>query len=91
MEACSALEIHQACTSDTNPKGHADAARFMRTLKEASLWWPEWTCPVELMQGFGHGVAYDHEHYLHSSLGYNTPHQFARDDYSRHSPPFLAA
>jgi putative transposase len=34
MEACSTMEIHQAFTSDNNPKGNADTERFMRTLKE---------------------------------------------------------
>jgi putative transposase len=91
MEACSTLEVHQAFTSYHNPKGHADTERFMRTLKEEYLWLQEWTCPLELINGFAHGVAYDNEHYRHSSLGYKTPNQFERDYYSSHSPPFLAA
>ena len=49
MHACATLEIHQACTSDTNPKGNAETARFIRTLKEACLWLREWTCPFELV------------------------------------------
>jgi putative transposase len=91
MEACSSLEIHQAFTSYHNPKGNADTERFMRTLKEEYLWLQEWTCPLELINGFGHWVAYYNERYLHSSLGYKTPNQFERDYYSSHSPPFLAA
>jgi putative transposase len=39
MEACNALEIHQAFTIDHNPRGHADTERCMRTLKEESRWW----------------------------------------------------
>ena len=91
MEACSPLEVHQALTRDNNPKGHADTERFRRTLKEAYLWWQEWPCPLELINGFAQWVAYDNEHYLHSFLGYKTPHQFEWDDYGSHSPPFLAA
>src|SRR5918999_947113 len=46
LEACRALQIHQAFTSDNNPKGNADTERFMRTLKEECLWLREWTCPL---------------------------------------------
>jgi hypothetical protein len=34
MRACATLEIHQACTRDHHPKGHADTEPFMRTLTE---------------------------------------------------------
>jgi putative transposase len=44
-QACSLLGIEQAFTSDHNPKGNADTARMMRTLKEECLWLHEWTCP----------------------------------------------
>jgi putative transposase len=91
MEACSAMEIHQAFTSYNNPKGNADTERFIRTLKEECLWLQEWTCPLDLINGFARWVAHYNEHYLHSSLGYKSPNQFERDYYSRHSPPFLAA
>jgi putative transposase len=91
MAACSTLEIHQALTSYNNPKGNADTERFMRTLKEEYLWLQEWPCRVKLINGFAHWVAYDNEHYLHSSLGYQTASQLERDDYGRPSPPFLAA
>jgi putative transposase len=63
----------------------------MRTLKEEYIWVQAWTCPLELIHGFAHWVVYYNEHYLHSSLGYKTPHQFERDYYRSHSPPFLAA
>jgi putative transposase len=45
MRACSTLGIHQAFTSDNNPKGNADTERVMRTLKEECLWLQEWTSP----------------------------------------------
>jgi hypothetical protein len=32
LEACRALELSQAFTSDNTPKGHADTERLMRTL-----------------------------------------------------------
>ena len=40
------LEIHQAFTSDNNPKGIADTERVIRTLKEECSWLQEWTSPV---------------------------------------------
>jgi transposase InsO family protein len=46
MAACHALGIHQACSSDNNPKGNADTERFMRPLKEEFLGLKEWTSPT---------------------------------------------
>jgi transposase InsO family protein len=46
MQTCATLELHQAFTSDNNPKGNADTERFMRTLKEECLWRQEWTVPL---------------------------------------------
>jgi putative transposase len=46
MQACSTLGVHQAFTSDNNPKGNADTELVMRTLKEECLWLHEWTFPV---------------------------------------------
>ena len=34
MQACNILGIHQVFTNYNNPKGNADTARLMRTLKE---------------------------------------------------------
>jgi putative transposase len=51
MRACATLEIHQAFTSDNNPKGNADTERVMRTLKEECLWLKEWTCPSKADPG----------------------------------------
>jgi putative transposase len=91
MQTCATLEIHQAFTSDNNPKGHADTERFMRTLKEECLWLQEWTCPLELMRALKDWLAQYNEHYLHAALGYQSPRQFERNYFNRHSPPFVAA
>jgi transposase InsO family protein len=85
------LQIHQAFTSDNNPKGNADTERFMRTLKEECLWLREWTCPLELITALERWIATYNEQYLHSALGYKTPRQFERDHDASPSPPFLAA
>jgi putative transposase len=91
MQACTTLHIHQAFTSDNNPKGHADTERCMRTLKEECLWLHESTCPFALVNALKAWIGDDNEHYLHSALGYQTPRQFERDYYTRHSTPFVAA
>jgi putative transposase len=91
IQACTTLGIHQAFTSYNNPKGNADTERVIRTLKEECLWLQEWTCPVELMRALGSWIIDYNEHYLHSSLGYQTPSQFERNYHGRPSPPFAAA
>ncbi len=91
MKACRTLEIHQAFTSYSNPKGNADTERVMRTLKEECLWLHEWTCPFQLAQALADWISYYNEHYLHSALAYRTPAQCERDYDNGHRPPFLAA
>lgn len=91
MRACTTLEIHQAFTSDNNPKGNADTERCMWTLKEEYFWLQEWRCPFALGSALAAWIADYNEHYLPSSLGYKTPSQFERDCYTRHSTPFVAA
>jgi putative transposase len=91
MKACRPLGIQQAFTSDTNPKGHADTERVMRTLKEEGLWLSEWTSPFALMRALERWIAHDNEHYLHSSLGYQSPRPFERDYHFSHGTPFVAA
>jgi putative transposase len=91
MEACRSLEIHQAFTSYSNPKGNADTERFIRTLKEECLGLREWTCPFALITALDLWVATYNDQYLHSALGYKSPRQFERDYYNSPSPPFLAA
>lgn len=91
MEACRILGIHQAFTSDNNPKGNADTERVMRTVKEEGLWLQEWTCPLALGSALERWITYDNEPYLHSTLGDKPPRQFEREYYSRRSTPFVAA
>jgi putative transposase len=91
IETCAALEIHQACTSYNNPKGHADTERFMRTLKEECLWLQAWRSPLALVNALESWITYYNARYLHSALGYKPPIQFEREYDSRHSPPFAAA
>jgi putative transposase len=91
MGAWATLAVHQACTSDHNPKGHADTERFRRTLKEAGLWRQEWTCPVALVRALETWIDDYHAHDLHSALGSKTPSPFERDDHTSHSTPFVAA
>jgi putative transposase len=91
MRAGATLEIQQAFTSDHNPQGHADTARFMRTLKEACLWRRAWTCPFELITALEAWIITYNEQSRHSAVGSKTPQQLERDHYSSPSPPFLAA
>jgi putative transposase len=91
MRACGILGIHQALTSDHNPKGNADTERVMRTLKEECLWLQEWTCPFALIAALESGIASYNEHYLHSALGYKTPREFEQAYRTRHSTQFAVA
>jgi putative transposase len=91
MKACNTLGIQQAFTSDNNPKGNADTERMMRTLKEECRWLQEWANPSVLISALDSWIANYNEHYLHSSLGYQSPKQFERHDHLSHGTPFLAA
>jgi putative transposase len=91
MEACRILGIQPAFPSDTNPQGHADTERVMRTVNEEGLGLQEWTCPLALVSTLDRWITYDHEHDLHSSLGYKPPRPFEQEYYRRHSTPFVAA
>ena len=91
MKACSTLGMQQAFTSDNNPKGHADTERVMRTLTEEGLWLSEWPSPLALMRALERWMAHDNAPYLHSSLGYQSPRPFERDDDLSHGTPFVAA
>ena len=91
MNACSTWGIQQAFTSSNNPKGNADTERVMRTRKEECLWRSEWTSPLALMRALDRWIAHDNEHYLHSSLGYQSPKPFERDDHFSHGTPIVAA
>jgi putative transposase len=87
----STLEIQHAFTSDNNPTGNADTERVIRTLKEECLWLQEWTSPFELIKALEVWITDDHEHDLHSALGYQSPSPFERHDYLSHGTPFAAA
>jgi transposase InsO family protein len=91
MQACASLGLHQAFSSDNNPKGNADTEWLMRTLKAECLWLQEWTCPCALRRAMGSWVESYHAHDLHSALGDNTPGQYERESPSSHSSPFVAA
>ena len=91
MRACHTREVHQALTSDNNPKGSADTERKMRTLKEEGLWLQEWTSPFELIRTLEVWITDYNTHYLHSSLGYQSPRQFERAYHLSHGTPFVAA
>jgi hypothetical protein len=69
MEACSGLGVHQAFTSYSDPQGHADTDRSMRTLREEPYWLQEWSCPFELLSTLYSWIVYYNHHYLHSPQG----------------------
>ena len=84
MKACSLLEVNQAFTSYSNPKGHADTdtksakQRVMRTLKEGLVHIREWwKSQGELIEALECWIRFYNEEYLHSSLGYKPPTVFA--------------
>jgi putative transposase len=52
------LEIQQAFTNYSNPKGDADTERVMRTLKEECRWLKEWSCPFELIHALEVGITH---------------------------------
>jgi putative transposase len=91
MQACQMLGIHQVFTSYNNPKGNADTERMMRTLKEECLWLQEWTSPFALIRALEVWLTDYNTHYLHSSLGYQSPRQFERAYHLSHGTPFVAA
>jgi len=91
MKACRTWGIQPAFTSDNHSTGNADTERVRRTLTEAGLWRQEWTTPVALIRALEVWMADDHEHDLHSALGYQSPRPFERHDYRSHGTPFVAA
>jgi len=79
MQACRALDVHQAFTSYNNPKGNADTERVFRTMKEELLWLREWTSPFDLVDALKDWVNYYNHRYLHSALGYKSPIRFEEE------------
>jgi hypothetical protein len=63
----------------------------LRTLTEAGRWLSAWTSPAALMRALDVWIADDHEHYLPSTLGDQSPRQVERDDHFSHGTPFVAA
>jgi putative transposase len=53
MTVCSVLGSRQIFASYDNPKGNADIARVMRTIKGGLVWPNEFATPFELQSGFG--------------------------------------
>lgn len=79
MQACSVLEIKQIFASYSNPKGNADTERVMRTIKEDFVWVREFSSPVEFTEAFKAWVERYNNDYPHSSLHYQTPCQFEKE------------
>jgi transposase InsO family protein len=79
MQACSILEIKQIFASYNNPKGNADTERLMRTIKEDFIWVREFSSPIEFTEAFKIWVERYNNDYPHSSLGYQTPCQFEKE------------
>jgi len=79
MQACSIMEIKQIFASYNNPKGNADTERVIRTIKEDFIWVREFTSPSEFIEAFGKWVENYNNDYPHSSLNYQTPCQFEKE------------
>jgi len=79
MQVCSVLAIKQIFASYDNPKGNADTERVIRTLKEDLIWLKEWKSPFELDEELKAWVEQYNTDYPHSSLGYQTPVQFEKE------------
>lgn len=79
MKACSVMEIKQIFASYNNPKGNADTERVMRTIKEDFVWTHEFSSSFEFIEQFKHWVERYNSDYPHSSLGYQTPCQFEKE------------
>lgn len=82
MQACSVLEIKQIFASYNNPKGNADTERVMRTIKEDFIWIREFSNPLEFSEAFKKWVEDYNNDYPHSSLNYQTPCQFEKEQLS---------
>lgn len=74
MRECTTLGITQAFTSYNNPKGNADTERTMRTIKEELFWLSEWSSLEHLSNALYDWIEFFNTQYLHSALGWKTPH-----------------
>jgi transposase InsO family protein len=91
MKAAATLGSTQPVPSSHNPKGNAETARFMRTLKDECLWLREWTSPLELERALTAWIEWDHTRYVHAALGDRTPGQGEHAHQPSPSTPFVAA
>jgi transposase InsO family protein len=79
MATMSLLGIEQVFTSYDNPKGNAETERLMRTIKEELLWLREFVNVEDARVAIRQWIAVDYnQDYVHSSLGYMSPAEFAR-------------
>lgn len=85
MKACRAMGIRQAFTSYNNPKGNADTERFMRTLKEELVWLRDWRSPAVFFEALSQWMDAYNESYLHSTLGYQPPNRFEKQQLSHNT------
>jgi len=79
MLACSVMEIKQIFASYNNPKGNADTERVIRTIKEDFLWTRDFSLPDEFINQFKRWVEDYNNDYPHSSIGYQTPCEFEKE------------
>ncbi len=86
MQACRAMGLTQAFTSDNNPKGHADTERLMRTVKEERVWIHEWKSPEEFIEALDGWVKAYNSGYLHSARHYQTRMAFEQQYSARRTP-----
>jgi len=79
MLACSVMEIKQIFASYNNPKGNADTERVMRTIKEDFVWTRDFASPDDFINQFKQWVEDYNTDYPHSSINYQTPCEFEKE------------
>ena len=79
MQACSVLEIKQIFASYSNPKGNVDTERVIKTIKHDFVWINEFNSPVQFTEGFARWVGRYNTDRPHSTLGYQTPCDFEKE------------
>jgi transposase InsO family protein len=91
MATMSLLGIEQVFTSYDNPKGNAETERLMRTIKEELLWLREFAHVEEARSAIRQWIDVDYNlYYVHSSLGYKSPVEFASTFRPQESLPAAA-
>ncbi len=76
MMNCSLLGIKQIFTTWSNPKGHSDTQRVMRTIKEGIVWCYDWEGPFESEVALGKWISNYNTDFPHQALNSRTPRQF---------------